>query len=298
MFALSMLPRAGSLAAACAILAGGLFLFCIYYLYVRHLFSPFRNLPSPAQGPLWLRLLYEPRLPEIEHWIDTIPNEGLIRYHWLFNSERVFITSPEATKEFLTTSAYKFVKPKLQYTLANLIAGRGLLILEGEEHKQVRKTLNPAFSPANLREWFPAQWKAAIDALSIIPRYTDVDVDYAPDDGPQAPFAGVTTIQVPIAAPSIDILCRQCAEPAVIAGTAIPQGTTVTFSPWALNRDPRHWGPDARVFDPDRWVANPTTGGADHPYAFATFGGGPRRCIGEGYARDQLLCVLAAYVGR
>ncbi|KAK8001103.1 hypothetical protein PG991_013325 [Apiospora marii] len=291
MFALSMLPRAGSLAAACAILAGGLFLFCIYYLYVRHLFSPFRNLPSPAQGPLWLRLLYEPRLPEIEHWIDTIPNEGLIRYHWLFNSERVFITSPEATKEFLTTSAYKFVKPKLQYTLANLIAGRGLLILEGEEHKQVRKTLNPAFSPANLREWFPAQWKAAIDALSII-LATPTSTSTTPrTTAPRPPS--------PASPPSsIDILCRQCAEPAVIAGTAIPQGTTVTFSPWALNRDPRHWGPDARVFDPDRWVANPTTGGADHPYAFATFGGGPRRCIGEGYARDQLLCVLAAYVGR
>ncbi|KAK8137028.1 hypothetical protein PG984_004968 [Apiospora sp. TS-2023a] len=509
MFALSLLSRAGSLTATCAVLAGGLFFFCIYYLYVRHLFSPFRKLPSPAQGPLWLRLLYEPRLPEIEHWIDTIPNDGLIRYHGLFNRERVFITSPEATREFLTTSAYKFVKPQLQYTLANLIAGRGLLILEGEEHKRVRKTLNPAFSPANLREWFPAQWKAAVDALGLIPRYTDLDVDYTPQqDGPQSPFSGATTIQVPIAAASIDmvghfgygvdfgtidsmstskfgsaakhsadkkkrfarafihmfkttrhgqlsleaasiigpaialrlplravntikgimglfydtirdivedhergaiqdekpsktppqgrtdllslavrsgalshpdlveegvhmtsagtetligtttwamhllsrhpevqsrlreeirahipspydnkdgvsqpdlrklpylnavmnevlrfhsvngILWRECVEPAVIAGTAIPKGTTMTFSPWALNRDPRHWGPSARVFDPERWVSDPTTGGADHAYSFATFGGGPRRCIRENYARDQLLCVLAAYVGR
>ncbi|KAK8062950.1 Cytochrome P450 [Apiospora hydei] len=503
-----MFTRAGSLVAPCAVLAGGLLLFCFYYLYIRHLFSPFRRLPSPTQGPLLLRLLYEPRLPEIEHWIDTIPNDGLIRYHGLFNRERIFIASPGAAKEFLTTSAYKFIKPQLQYTLANLIAGRGLLILEGEEHKQVRKTLNPAFSPANLREWFPAQWQTAIDALSIVPRYTDVDVDYAPEDGPQTPFSGVTSIQVPIAAASIDmvghfgygvdfhtidtmstskfgsaakhsadkkrrfarafihmfkttrhgqlsleaasimgpaitlrlplravktikgimglfydtirdivedyeraaaqdekpaktqgrtdvlslavrsgalshpdlveegvhmtsagtetligtttwamhllsrhpevqarlreeiranipspydkaatqavsqsdlrqlpylnavmneilrfhsvngLLWRQCTEPAVLAGVPIPKGTTVTFSPWALNRDPRHWGADARVFDPARWVAHPSTGGADHAYSFATFGGGPRRCIGEGYARDQLLCVLAAYVGR
>lgn len=206
MFALSSLSRAGSLTAACAVLAGGLFFFYIHYLYVRHLFSPFRKLPSPAQGPLWLRLIYELRLPEIKHWIDTVPNDGLIRYHGLFNRERVFVTSPEATKEFLTASAYKFIKPHLQYTLANLIAGRGLLIMEGEEYKHVRKTLNPAFSPANLREWFPAQWKAAIDALGLIPRYTDVDVDYAPDDGPQAPFAGVTAIQMPIAAARIDMV--------------------------------------------------------------------------------------------
>ncbi|KAK7959131.1 uncharacterized protein PG986_003985 [Apiospora aurea] len=94
------------------------------------------------------------------------------------------------------------------------------------------------------------------------------------------------------------LLWRQCASPAVLAGVPIPRGTTVTFSPWALNRDPRHWGADAPVFDPARWVAHPATGSADHAYAFATFGGGPRRCIGEGYACDQLLCVLAAYVGR
>ncbi|KAK7953231.1 hypothetical protein PG988_013925 [Apiospora saccharicola] len=69
-------------------------------------------------------------------------------------------------------------------------------------------------------------------------------------------------------------LWRECVEPAVIAGHPIPKGTTMTFFPWALNRDPRHWGPSARLFDPSRWVSNPATGGADHPYSLATFGGG------------------------
>lgn len=106
------------------------------------------------------------------------------------------------------------------------------------------------------------------------------------------------------------LLWRECVDrSAVIAGVPIPVGTAVVWSPWAMNRDPKHWGPTARRFDPDRWLiaqsadgsagsSSSSSGGADHPYSLLTFGAGPRACMGEQYARDEMLCMLAALVGR
>ncbi|KAL7763755.1 hypothetical protein ACKLNR_007113 [Fusarium oxysporum f. sp. zingiberi] len=93
------------------------------------------------------------------------------------------------------------------------------------------------------------------------------------------------------------LLWREPTQDITLAGERIRKGTKIVFLPWALNRDPAHWGPDARVFNPSRWLDNPS-GGADHAYSFLTFGGGPRRCVGEQYARDQLSCFVASLVGR
>ncbi|KAF7185104.1 Cytochrome P450 monooxygenase [Pseudocercospora fuligena] len=94
------------------------------------------------------------------------------------------------------------------------------------------------------------------------------------------------------------ILWRQCiSSTANICGHHIPIGTKLTFSPWALQRDPAHWGPDARTFNPERWLIDPISGGADHSYSFLNFGAGPRRCIGETYAKVQMRCMLSAMIG-
>lgn len=95
------------------------------------------------------------------------------------------------------------------------------------------------------------------------------------------------------------ILWRECIAPARILDTEIPVGTKVVFSPWALNRDPKYWGPDSREFNPERWLdENKAYGGAENVYSFLAFGAGPRRCIGETYARAQMRCLIAGLVGR
>ncbi|KAI7760995.1 hypothetical protein LZL87_012148 [Fusarium oxysporum] len=93
------------------------------------------------------------------------------------------------------------------------------------------------------------------------------------------------------------LLWREPTQDITLAEERIRKGTKIVFSPWALNRDPAHWGPDARAFNPSRWLNSPS-GGADHAYSFLTFGGGPRRCVGEQYARDQLSCFVSSLVGR
>jgi cytochrome P450 len=81
----------------------------------------------------------------------------------------------------------------------------------------------------------------------------------------------------------------------------IPKGTQVLLVPWAVNRSPHLWGPNASKFVPDRWInldGKPNNnGGAQSNYAQLTFLHGPRSCIGAGFAKAELRCLVAAFVG-
>lgn len=178
----------------------------LYQLYLAPIFGPYRHLPAPNQGSVWLRLLHEPPVPEIEEWIDKIPHDGLIRYYGLYNRERLLIVSPEAAKDLLTTHVYNFIKPDLQRALVNNISGHGLLILEGAEHKEARKQINPAFSPASLKKGFPAMWKTTLDMLNLFPyeREQSAPVHAARDSDTK--MDGVTNLSRVIHAASIDMI--------------------------------------------------------------------------------------------
>lgn len=160
-FSTRPLPLSGLL----ILLAVGICLYSLLRLFTAHLTSQFPHLPAPNQGPVWCRLIHEPRVSEIEKWVDELPHKGLIRYYGIFNRERIFVASPEAARDLLTTNAYRFIKPQLQWTLANNISGEGLLIQEGKVHKEARKRFNPAFSPTMMKTWFPSLWRSTVEAL-------------------------------------------------------------------------------------------------------------------------------------
>lgn len=71
----------------------------------------------------------------MREWASTIPNDGLIRYTHIFNSDRVLITSPKALGEVLVTKNYEFIKPPQFTTGLGQLLGIGILLAEGEEHK-------------------------------------------------------------------------------------------------------------------------------------------------------------------
>lgn len=148
--------------------------YCIYSLHIKPLLSPLRHLPAPKQGFLWFRLLKEPKAVEIERWMDELPHDGLFRYYGIFNRQRIFTASPKATADLLHgPNAFKYIKPKLQFILANNIAGKGLLIQEREENKHARKGLIPAFNPDQIRKSFPDMWKTAVETIEALPNYTE-----------------------------------------------------------------------------------------------------------------------------
>ena len=68
-------------------------------------------------------------------WINSVPNEGLIRYNYYLNTERVFLTSPKALAEVLVTKSYDFQKPNEARQVLGRLLGVGILLAEGEEHK-------------------------------------------------------------------------------------------------------------------------------------------------------------------
>jgi len=49
---------------------------------------------------------------------------------------------------------------------------------------------------------------------------------------------------------------------------------------------------------PERWMGagRANSGGAESNYAFMTFLHGPRSCIGQGFAKAEFACLLAAWV--
>ena len=97
----------------------------------------------------------------------------------------------------------------------------------------------------------------------------------------------------------VPVTLRDTGSDCTIADTFIPRGTRIIICPSAVNHSKELWGPDATDFNPDRWMGpgRANTGGADSNYAMLTFLHGPRSCIGQGFAKAEFACLLAAFVG-
>ena len=77
----------------------------------------------------------------------------------------------------------------------------------------------------------------------------------------------------------------------VIGGYAVPSRSLVLMSQYVMHRDERFY-PDPLVFDPLRWT--PEAKELRPQFSYFPFGGGPRRCIGEGFAWMEGVLLIAA----
>jgi cytochrome P450 len=75
-----------------------------------------------------------------------------------------------------------------------------------------------------------------------------------------------------------------------IAGYVIPKKSIVLMSQFVMHHDPRYFA-DPMKFDPERWI--PEAREARPQFSYFPFGGGPRRCIGEGFAWMEGILLLA-----
>lgn len=82
----------------------------------------------------------------------------------------------------------------------------------------------------------------------------------------------------------------EAGEDLVIAGVAIPKGTTVTTIPAMIHYNPSVWGADVNVFNPDRWDA--VTGAVANPFSIEAFINGPRTCPGRALALLEIKTIL------
>ena len=79
-------------------------------------------------------------------------------------------------------------------------------------------------------------------------------------------------------------------QPFSLGGYDIPSGALLAAPQLIVQRDPR-WFDQPLEFRPDRWT--PEFRQSLPPYAYYPFGGGPRRCIGDGFAWMEAKLILA-----
>lgn len=86
-------------------------------------------------------------------------------------------------------------------------------------------------------------------------------------------------------------LVRRAVNEFRIGQYLIPAGSLVVVCQYAMHRNPRYF-PDAEKFDPDRWTVEAKS--SRPHYSYFPFGGGPRRCLGEGFAMVEGVLLLAS----
>jgi cytochrome P450 len=98
--------------------------------------------------------------------------------------------------------------------------------------------------------------------------------------------------------PVAPILIIQAARDSVVAGIRIPAGQLVMLLMRPAATDERHF-PDARTFDPARWLADGAPGRAasSAKRVAMPFGAGPRLCPGRYLAVQEIKMALAMLLG-
>ncbi|MBX3279865.1 MAG: cytochrome P450 [Acidobacteria bacterium] len=86
------------------------------------------------------------------------------------------------------------------------------------------------------------------------------------------------------------IIGRRALNDYEIAGYHVPARSLILMSQYVTHHDAR-WYPDPEHFDPERW--RPEEKEQRPRFAYYPFGGGPRVCIGEGFAWMEGALVLA-----
>lgn len=83
---------------------------------------------------------------------------------------------------------------------------------------------------------------------------------------------------------------RLASEPFELGGYTIPKGAVLCIAPVITHRDPR-WFDHPMEYLPERWTEEFRQ--ELHGFAYYPFGGGPRLCIGEGFAWMETKLVMA-----
>ena len=91
------------------------------------------------------------------------------------------------------------------------------------------------------------------------------------------------------------IMGRRALKDYQVGPYVVPAGSIVIMSPYVMHHDDRYF-PDPFRFDPDRWM--PETRASRPQFSFFPFGGGLRRCIGEGFAWTEAVMVIATLAQR
>ena len=107
---------------------------------------------------------------------------------------------------------------------------------------------------------------------------------------PKLPYTEMVIREAIRLYPPGPLFAREPVEDVIIGGYKVMAGSIVTVNTYALQRDPRFYA-DAERYDPERF--GPGWEERIPRYAYLPFGGGPRVCIGNGFAMMEARLILA-----
>jgi cytochrome P450 len=111
------------------------------------------------------------------------------------------------------------------------------------------------------------------------------------EDLPRLPYTAMVLNESLRMYPPVWAIGRRALRDFELGGWVIPAGSNIALSQWAMHHDARYY-PNPWVFRPERWL--PREQDARPEFAFFPFGGGPRICIGESFARMETALLIAA----
>jgi cytochrome P450 len=117
----------------------------------------------------------------------------------------------------------------------------------------------------------------------------------AAEDASKLKYAAMVVQESMRLFPPVWALERQALEDDVVGGCHIPAKALVALSPFLLHRHRDYWD-NPEGFDPDRFL--PEEIEKRPRFAYLPFGGGPRQCIGMGFASMEAQMLLARIVQR
>jgi cytochrome P450 len=114
-------------------------------------------------------------------------------------------------------------------------------------------------------------------------------------DLPRLAYTTMVTQEAMRLYPPIYLVLRRATADDEVGGYRIPAGANIALCPYVTHRHPGFWD-NPEGFEPERFA--PEAARRRHRMAFFPFSGGPRRCIGEGFAMLQLPLVVAMVAQR
>jgi len=92
--------------------------------------------------------------------------------------------------------------------------------------------------------------------------------------------------------PPVWVIGRRALAPFRLGEYELPADTNILISQLIMHKDTRYFSEPER-FNPDRWSANDSHAASSPRFAYFPFGGGPRVCIGAGFAMMEAVLLLA-----
>jgi cytochrome P450 len=111
-------------------------------------------------------------------------------------------------------------------------------------------------------------------------------------DLPRLPYTEMILREAMRLYPPVWVIGRRALAAFRLGEYELPAGTNVLMSQLITQRDARYF-PEPERFDPDRWRANDPRNVSLPRFAYFPFGGGPRVCIGAGFAMMEAVLLLA-----